>query len=209
MGYKGSQGGQCACHAFALYEDRFHSAHLDLAVHVQLSVSTESANSLSIMAEHSSFSPPIWESMPQHWTTYFQQTCTCSILEGVLAKYWSHQSDNRLVFASPQPIRVYLSSYRNVGFFFCCYSPPFTGHTIYTRKVQLCMQRHNSDKTPLLMHWNYVFLALTHWFVFVHTKYTVMWIQGIQDSWIIIFDIKFQLPPQYVTGQYLWGATTK
>ena len=65
--------------------------------------------------------------------------------EGVLATYWSHQSDNRLVLASPRPIRAHLSSHGNVGFVFCCYSPPFTGHTICARKVQLCTQRHNND----------------------------------------------------------------
>ena len=65
--------------------------------------------------------------------------------EGVLVTYWSHQSDNRLVLASPRPIRAHLSSHGNVGFVFCCYSPPFTGHTICARKVQLCTQRHNND----------------------------------------------------------------
>ena len=83
-----------------------------------------------------------------------------------------------------------------MGFVFCCYTPPFTGHPICARKVQLCTQRHHSDTnhdismgkckkdvTPLLTHWSYVFLALTRRFAFVYTRHTVMCL----NSWNLKF----------------------
>ena len=146
------------------------------------------------------------------WLLILSLVAASSQYEGVLATYRSHQSDNRLVLASPRPTRARLSSYGNVGFAFCCYSPPFTGHTICAWKVQLCTQpqRHNTDSdhdismgkckkdiTPLLTHWSHVFLALTRRFVFVYTKHTVMCL----NSWNLKFVNRLYLiPPPWEGG---------